>query len=49
MKFQIVDMCGNVIKVFHGMNAKHEAQQYIHNHQDARRLRIRDVFSGGAK
>lgn len=43
MKYQILDMCGNVIKVFHGENAKYEAQQYIHNNQDARRLRLRDV------
>ena len=42
MKYQIVNMSGNVIKVFHGQNAKHQAEQFIHKNQ-ALRLRIRDV------
>lgn len=46
MKFQIVDMSGNIVKVFHGMNAKHEAQQYMHKNQSLR-LWVRDVTPKG--
>lgn len=46
MKFQILDMCGNVIKVFHGMNAKNDAREYIHKNQSLR-LWVRDVTPKG--
>ena len=42
MKYQVLDMCGNVVKVFHGGSAKYQAEQYIHKNQETR-LRLRDV------
>lgn len=47
MKYQIIDFSGNVIKVYSGVNAKYESQQYINKHQNIR-LWMRDV-SGVSK
>jgi len=41
-KFQVRDMAGNVVKVFHGDNAEHEARQHVsQNH--GKRLSVRNV------
>jgi len=41
-KFQVRDAAGNVVKVFHGENAEHEARQHIHNNH-GKRLTLRNV------
>jgi hypothetical protein len=41
-KFQVRDQSGNVVKVFHGPTAEHEARQHVSKNQGAR-LSARDV------
>lgn len=41
MKYQVVNMSGQVVKVFRGVTAQHEARTFVHIHQS--RLWIRSV------
>ena len=44
-KFQVKDMSGRVVKVFHGASAEHQARQHISKNQNLR-LSIRNVSFG---